>query len=362
MEHDLGDEYMGSAGGHRHSRPERHLGHDGMYPSKRSVPGSAQGGRDPRARDMAEPNSNARIISDWRLYNHDRNHGTDLGLLRQKEYELDAGLKIREADSRPYDKTDFVHAQAIVFLLEIRDDIAKLERGEPLDHSDRLVTGHGRGGHRQSDHLKSRSNHAALKSLGRHPGGLGHGSRRGMTEADIASTTRDFSRLGFGSREGAHGSGFEDIADVESTHRSRGSRHGGHAPSIGYGRSSDYGDLEPTYQPHGSRHGAPPLSAGHGHSSSRHPGHGLGPQIHRHDVEEPDVQPLGSQHGGLPPSAGQGRTAHRHSSLRSGQPSRRHDLESYSVEEPGLQPLGSQQGGSPPLAGHGRTARRHTGQ
>ena len=243
----------------------------------------------------------------------------------------------------------------------------------------------------------------------RHPGGSGNGSRRGMAEADIASTTRDFSRLGFGSRESANmpsGIGFEDIADKEPTHRSRGSRHGvhppsmgqarssgrdpapemvppsrhqdmndsadietthrprgshhgGQPPSIGHGRASDYGDLEPTHQPLGSRHGGPPPSAGQDRSSGHHPGHGPGPQMHRDDVEESDFQPLGSGHGKTPPSAGQGRSSDRHSSLRPGRPSRRHDLESYSVEEPDFQPL---RGNPTPSAGHGRHSGHRSGR
>ena len=156
---------------------------------------------------------------DWSLYAHDRNHGNDLPTLRKKKAALEAQLEARSREGRPYDENDHENAQAVVILLEIRKDIARLEgegrdgggnvrdgRGERtsgMDFSQNRSSAGGRAqredthGHGGSSGLPKRSNDPAA----RHHTGSGHASRREMTEDDIAPITRDFAGLGVRSRE-----------------------------------------------------------------------------------------------------------------------------------------------------------------
>ena len=293
MDRDLDDAYshMGSVGGDWGHGPGRNSHHDDMHPSTRSVPGVAQGRRGLGSRNMDDQRH------DMSLRDSDRPHGTELARLRKKSAELKAYL--RSLSHLTPQETTREHAEAVVYLREIEEDIIEFERGgrpdgkpyhgrrermDSIDFDRNQGQAGGRAhqstpGHRGSEPLKPRN----IRTEERHPGGSGHGSRRPVAEADIAVTTRELSRLGVESREGSEmprgmgpSSNYNDLAGYageESDFQPRGSRRGHHHRS----RFSNDG-MEPPpqddnqnypaemseYQPRGSRHGPHLPPAGHG--------------------------------------------------------------------------------------------------
>ena len=301
MDRDLGDAYshMGSVGGHRGHGPGRNSYRDDMHHSTRSVPGVAQGERGLGSRGMADQ------MHDMSLKDTDRHHEMDLATLRNKRAELKAYLGF--FSDMTAEETTREDANAVVELMEIERDIIELESGERPDGKPRHGTrermdsidfdrSQGRAGGRvqQSTPGRQRSEPSKPRNIRteeRHPGGSGHGSRRPVAEADIASITRDMSRLGTEIRERAQmprgmgpSSHYHDVADYageESDYRPRGSRRGHHHPSR-YPNDAmvppshddnQYYDAEMSEYQRGSRHGPhlrPAGQSGHSGCQTRH--------------------------------------------------------------------------------------------
>ena len=257
MSRDFREECMVARVGRRRGhRRGQNLDHHDMELSARSLPGDAHGG------GGAEPRVTADQIDEMhqydKLFEHNRNHGTDLATLRKKSAALDAHL---QAPCRmPSITMTRERAQAIVYYLEIENDIVSLEDGVPLD-----------------------------------------GSRRDMVfETDITPILRDLSRI-----------------RVEALGSSNIARRMG--PPSRHHDQMDYAGGIPNYQPRGSRSGHHPPAAVHSRSAGHRAIHEMGPASHHVDDEyyaamASNCQPHGPRHGRHLPPAGHG----HHSGRRAG--------------------------------------------
>lgn len=308
MNHDLGDaySYMDSTKQHRGHGFERNSHHNDMHPSANPVPTGAQGGRGLGSRGTTDEMHEMGQWHDMNVKDPDRHNGTDLATPREKRAELKAHLRSRSHMTTP--KTTREHAEAVVNLMEVEDDVIGLVRGERpnskpchrlrerggtigLDRNQSRAGGRihqSTPGNRGSAFPEPRNTRTERK----HRGGSGHGSQRPVAEADIPSTTRDLSRLGVESREGAqmprgirpssHYHDFADVAGEDFDYQIRGSHrghpyppsdHGHHRsrqPNDGTTRPShqNYAAVMPEYLPRRSRHNTHLPPAGHGHSGS----------------------------------------------------------------------------------------------
>ena len=197
---------------------------------------------------------------------YDRYREKALASLRKEKAELEEFLQAFK-HIKPH-RANGEHAGAMIDLMDIEKHIFELERGKRL----RDKAGHGTrermdsiafdqnqsragdGVHQSTDGLpgSEHSKPSNIRTEGRHPGGSGHGSGSSVTEADIISTTRDSSRLGIESREGA-----------QMHRRSMG-------PSSHCHDMAAYAGEESDYHLGGARCGYHHPPAGHGHQLSRH--------------------------------------------------------------------------------------------
>ena len=175
--------HIDSVGGHLGHGPGRNWDHDDKHPSTNTVPGGAQGRRDLGSRGMANQMHEKSQRQDMGSNDPDRHHETDLVALRMKTAELKEYL--RSLSHLPPLETAREHAEAVVYLTEIEDDLIKLKG---LGHSDGKPC-HGMGEHVDSidfDRNQSRAggrvhfHHSRFaKSWGRAPRGGPDGSWEG---------------------------------------------------------------------------------------------------------------------------------------------------------------------------------------
>ena len=269
---DLAEAYshIDSVGGHLGHGPGRNWDDDDMHPSTNPVPGGAQGRPHLGSRGTTNQMPEMSQWQDMGPDDPDRHHSKDLVALRKKTAELKEYL--RSLSHLPPLETAREHAEAAVYLTEIKDDLIKLKRlghsdGKPchgmrermdsIDFDRNQSRAGGRidqstQGHRESELSRPRN----IRTEGRHSGDSGHGSRRPVAEADIASTTRGLQRLGVESHEGAQ--------------MPRGKGQTSHHHDL-----ADYAGEESDYQLCGSCRDHHYPSAGHGHHPSRRPNHGM---------------------------------------------------------------------------------------
>lgn len=272
------DEDLGITEGYLADLRRRESADNGMYPRN---PDSAVGGREASMghtwdSGMRDPPTSYSLEAD----RAGRNDGNDLPTLRKSRTKLKAELG---ALDRKYPGTDRVKAMLICRLMKIEDGIWRIESGEILG----------------KDWRTKRS-----MPCGR--------VEANIAEAEMATMTRDMSRLDVESREGAKipgGKGaltrhraVEDYDDEESDYQPRGSRHSHKLPPGGYNHPGleDYADEKPHYQPRGSSHSHRFPPAGHSRPGSED-----------YTDEESDYQPRSSRHGRYPPPAGHGRRVGR---------------------------------------------------